>query len=123
MLDPDTILFSNHVTPANEFFASEKVELSLGLEPLANVVIHLACAIFRLIISPFQQTLQFTAYELFSAYRNMELVAGVLLAVCNQPQGQYIMYVAKTNIDQYNYFLESFNEARETYKFLSQRLF
>ncbi len=123
MIDPDTIAFSSHVTPADEFFASEKVELSQSLEPLANVVIHIACAIFRLIISPFQQTLQFTAYELFSAYRNMELALGVLLAVCNPPQGQYIMYVAKTNIDQYNYFLESFIEARETYKFLSQRIF
>lgn len=123
MMDPDTIYFSSHVMPADEFYASENVGFSQALEPLANTVIHIACAIFRLLISPFQQTLQFTAYELFSAYRNMELIVGVLLASCNQPHGQYIMYVAKTNIDQYNYFLESFVDDRENYKFLSQKMF
>lgn len=123
MFDPDTIQFSNPVLSYDEFIASDQVKLSEALEPLVNGVQHIACGVFRLLASPFQQTLQLTAYEFYSAFRNTELLFGVLLAVFKQPYGEYLMYVAKTNIDQYNAFLDSFHESRETYKLLSQRLF
>jgi len=121
MLDPDTIYFSYSVMSYDEYSSSERVHLTQTLEPLANVVIHLASAIFRLLIAPFQQTLQFTAYELFSSYRNLQLVFGIILAAFDKPYGHYLMYVAKENIDNYDYFLGDFYQHRETLEILNRK--
>lgn len=123
MFNPDIIIFSNEVMPYDEFYASEKVHLSEALKPLANSVKHFAFVFFRLLISPFQQTIQFTAYELYSSYRNAELAFGVLLASCNIAYGQYVMYVANQNILKYEEFLLDFTTAREELAFLSQPIF
>lgn len=118
-MDPDRLHFSNSFTNYEDYTSYDKVSLPDAIDPLVGVVVHIACAAFRLLISPFQQTLQFTAYELFSAYRNMELAFGVALAAFDKPYGHYLMHIAKENIDQYNYFLNDFMQDRETLQMLA----